>query len=89
MSQILPVSTLGNVWATVSRICILMCECKEFTCQKKQTKNLSLQNYSIYYTATAGAGCETSISIILNYHFANKLLLIVCGLVLFLSWICE
>ena len=72
MSQILPVSTLGNVWATVSRVCILMCECKEFTCQKKQTKNLSLQNYSIYYTATAGTGCETSISIILNYHFANK-----------------
>ena len=66
-----------------------MCECKEFTCQKKQTKNLSLQNYSIYYTATAGAGCETSISIILNYYFANKSLLIVCGVVLFLSGICE
>ena len=56
---------------------------------EKTNKNLSLQNYYIYYIATAGAGCETSISIMLNYHFANKLLLIVCRVVLFLSWICE
>ena len=57
---------------------------------EKTNKKIYLFKITIYITfATAGAGCETSISIMLNYHFANKLLLIVCRVVLFLSWICE